>query len=107
MRNADGGEPQGFGELPHKPRPELNRRKPPMSESPDLHRTKALELAIQGGGTHTEVVTRANAYHQFLNGSPAGAAVAQTTAATPKPATGKPAAAPKATPAPGTKPAAA
>src|ERR1035437_9142932 len=102
MRNADGGEPQGFGELPHKPRPELNRRKPPMSESPDLHRTKALELAIQGGGTHTAVATRANPYQEFLNGKgpakPVGAVTAQTTAATSKPATaatGKPAAAPK------------
>jgi len=90
-----------------------------MSESPDLHRTKALELAIQGGGTHAEVVTRANAYHAFLTGEATGkpaAAAAQTTAANPKPAaadkpaaatSGKPAAAPKATPAPGTKPAAA
>src|SRR5665647_2822551 len=85
-----------------------------MSESPDLHRTKALEFAIQGGGSHAEVVTRANAYHAFLlgtaTGKPAAAAVAtQTTAATTKPGaatTGKPAAAPKATPALGTKPAA-
>ena len=95
-----------------------------MSESPalDLHRTKSLELAIQGGGTHTEVVTRANAYHEFLTGKatgnltgiatgkPAAAVAAQTTATTPKSGaatTGKPAAPPKATPAPGTKPAAA
>ena len=93
-----------------------------MSESPDLHRIKALELAIQAGGTHAEVVTRANAYHEFLLGKttskPAGAAAAQTTTSTAKPAaaatgkpataaTGKPATASKATPAPGTKPAAA
>ena len=93
-----------------------------MSESPDLHRIKALELAIQAGGTHAEVVTRANAYHEFLIGKttskPAGAAAAQTTTSTAKPAaaatgkpataaTGKPATASKATPAPGTKPAAA
>ncbi len=93
-----------------------------MSESPDLHRTKALELAIQVNGTPAETVSRAHAYHEFLTGKgtgkPAAAAAAQTPAAAPKPAaaatgkpaaaaTGKPAAAPKATPAPGTKPAAA
>jgi hypothetical protein len=87
-----------------------------MSESPslDVHKAKALELAVQAGGEPAKVVERAHAYHEFLNGKatgkPAGAAAAQTTTATPKPAaatTGKPAAAPKATPAPGTKPAAA
>lgn len=94
-----------------------------MSDPLDLHRMKALELANQIGGSHTEVVSRAHAYHEFLNGKgpgkPAGAAAAQTPAATAKPTaattgkpaaaatTGKPAAAPKATPAAGTKPAAA
>lgn len=87
-----------------------------MSESPslDVHKAKALELAVQAGGEPAKVVERANAYHEFLSGNrtgkPAGAAAAQAPAASAKPtaaATGKPAAAPKATPAPGTKPAAA
>ena len=87
-----------------------------MSESPslDVHKAKALELAVQAGGEPAKVVERAHAYHEFLSGKgtgkPAGAPAAQATAASPKPAaatTGKPAAAPKATPAPGTKPAAA
>src|ERR1019366_10748686 len=104
--HPDGGEPQGFGELPHKPRPELETEgSPHMSESPalDQHRTKSLELAIQGGGTHTEVVIRANAYHEFLigkeaTGKPAGAVTGKP-AAPPK-ATSAPAAPPKATSAP-------
>jgi hypothetical protein len=95
-----------------------------MSESPsiDVHKAKALELAVQAGGEPAKVVERAHAYHEFLNGKgpgkPAGATAAQTPAATTKSAaattgkpaaatTGKPAAAPKATPAAGTKPAAA
>ena len=84
-----------------------------MSESLDLHRTKALELAVQAGGTHTEVIARAHAFHEFLakgTGKPNGAAAAQAPASTTKAAAaapGKPAAAPKATPATGTKPAAA
>jgi hypothetical protein len=94
-----------------------------MSESPDLHRTKALELAIQGGGSHAEVVTRASAYHEFLTGKgpgkPAGAAAALATATTrtvdkpaaaPKPAAAAPkpaAAAPKPAAAAAPKPAAA
>ena len=87
-----------------------------MSESPsiDVHKAKALELAVQAGGEPVKVVERAHAYHEFLSGKatgkPAGAAAAQAAPAALKPGattTGKPAAAPKATPAPGTKPAAA
>ena len=87
-----------------------------MSESPDPHRVKAMELAVQAGGITSELVERAKAIHSFLTGAttgkPAAAApAAQGAATTGKPAaaatTGKPAAPPKAAPAPGTKPAAA
>jgi hypothetical protein len=53
-------------------------------------KVKALELAVQGGGTATEIVTRATAYEGFLSGTKpaAGAAAAATTKApaTPPPA---------------------
>lgn len=71
---------------------------------------KALELAIAGGGSHTDVLERAKHYHSFLTGSTAAAVTAAPKTATapaaaPKTAETKPATAPKATPAPGTKPA--
>lgn len=51
-------------------------------------KTKALELAIQGGGTAAEVVARATTYEGFLSGTkPAAGAAATTKApATPPPA---------------------
>ena len=76
----------------------------------DVHKAKALELAVQAGGEPNKVVERANVYHAFLSGKTAAApkaaaaATATTAAATTKPAGDKPA---KATPAAGTKPAAA
>lgn len=85
-----------------------------MSESLDPHRVKAMELAVQAGGSNSELLERAKIIHSFLTGTATGkpaALTTQTTAATTgKPAaaaTGKPAAAPKATPAAGAKPAAA
>ena len=93
----------------------------------DPHRAKALELAsIHKTDEPAGVVARAAAYHAFLTGKPIGkpatagatqttAAPAQPTAAatvkpatapTTKPATATKPAAAKATPAPGTKPAA-
>ena len=84
----------------------------------DPDKVKALELAVQNGGTHAEVVERATAFHSFLTGESTAkpkAATAGTTGTTGKPAAagagtgtaGKPTTAPKATPATGTKPAAA
>lgn len=87
-----------------------------MTEAATLspHKAKALELASQQGGTHDEVIARANAYHAFLldkaapKAAPvAGAAAATAAGAAPKAApAAAPKAAPKATPAPGTAPAA-
>jgi len=80
-----------------------------MTDGLDPHKLKALELANVGGGSHTEVVERAKAYHEFLT-STAAAPKANTPAAAPK-STGapaasgsKPATTAKATPAAGTKP---
>ena len=57
-----------------------------MGEPTDLHRTKALELAIQSGGTRAEVVIRANAYHEFLTGKPITVSATPAPTSTPKPA---------------------
>jgi hypothetical protein len=71
-----------------------------MSEPLDPHRVKAMELAVQAGGSNTELLERAKTIHSFLTGAGAG-----KTAATPEAAvaTGKTAAAPRATPTAGTK----
>ena len=39
----------------------------------DVHKAKALELAVQAGGEPNKVVERANAYHAFLSGKTAAA----------------------------------
>lgn len=57
-----------------------------MTDTLNPHKVKALELAVQAGGAHAEIVARAGAYHAFLTGTaaaPAGAAGASTGAKTP------------------------
>lgn len=82
-----------------------------MTDTLDVHKAKALELAVSAGAPgapHAQVVERAKAFHEFLTGKPdtSGAATTKVTAPAAKPGAqgaAKPATAPKATPATGAK----